>query len=105
MILGLIFNIIFSIYLYSKCDNYKKHRLPQLLYTLVNILFNCISAYFMYKACQSCNGLWGFVLLFVISIVISIISTWLFNDSMKRMKVCLLGKVLNYEIDKMEKAK
>ena len=56
----------------------------------------------MYKACQTCNGLWGFVYLLVIGIVFTILSTWLFNDSMNRMTDCLFDKVLDYEINKIK---
>ena len=105
IILGFIFNIIFSVYLYSKCDNYKKHRISQLLFTIVNILYNSFVVYFMYKACQTCNGLWGFVYLLGIGIVFTIISTLLFNKSMERMKICIVDEAMKYGINTMEKAK
>ena len=92
IVLGFIFNIIFSVYLYNKCDNYKKHRISQLLYTIVNILYNGFVVFFMYKACQTCNGLWGFVYLIGIGIVYSIISMILFNESIGRMTICLLDE-------------
>ena len=105
MVLGLISNIILSIYMYSKCDNYKKHRVSQLLFTIVGVLYNCFTAYFMYKACQTCNGLWGFVYLLGIGIVFTIISTLLFNKSMDRMKICIVDEAMKYGINTMEKAK
>ena len=91
MVLGLIYNTIISVYLYSKCDNYKKNRVSQLLFTIFNVLYNCFTVYFMYKACQTCNGLWGFVYLLGIGIVFSIISMILFRKSMERMAKCSLS--------------
>ena len=98
MVLGLIYNTIISVYLYSKCDNYKKNRVSQLLFTIFNVLYNCFTVYFMYKACQTCNGLWGFVYLIGIGMVFSIISMILFRKSMERMYVCVLD-----EFKKLEK--
>jgi len=93
--LGLIYNILMSIYLYNTCDNYKKNRVSQLLYTIVNVLYNCFTVYFMYRACKTCNGLWGFVYLIGIGIIFSIISMVLFRKSMDRMIVCLFDKLEN----------
>ena len=97
MVLGLIINIFMSLYLHSKCDNYKKYQISQLLYTIVNVLYNCFTVYFMYKACQTCNGLWGFVYLIGIGIVFSIVSFILFNESRKRMMVCLFDEMVKMD--------
>ena len=91
MILGFIYNIIMSIYLYNTCDNFKNNRGSQLLFTIVSILYNCFTVYFMYKACQTCNGLWGFVYLICIGIVFTIISMILFRKSIERMAKCSLS--------------
>lgn len=95
IVLGLIYNTIMSIYLYNTCDNYKNNRLSQLLFTIVSILYNCFTVYFMYRACQTCNGLWGFVYLIGIGMVFSIISMILFRKSMERMYVCILDEFKN----------
>ena len=95
MVLGFIYNTILSVYLYSKCDNYKNNRVSQLLFTIVGVLYNCFTVYFMYRACQTCNGLWGFVYLIGIGMVFSIISMILFRKSMERMYVCILDEFKN----------
>ena len=56
-----------------------------------------VPVYFMYKACQTCNGLWGFVYLIGIGIVFSIVSFILFNESRKRMMVCLIDEMVKMD--------
>ena len=53
MVLGFIYNIIMSIYLYNTCDNYKNHRGSQLLYTIFNFKCrNSLIEIFCWQGCQ-----------------------------------------------------
>ena len=83
LVIGIISSTLMSIYKLFEDNSISKLQLT--IYSILSIGWSLITLNFMYTACYICNGLRGFFLLLVISIIVNIIMLMLFKDIVKKM--------------------
>jgi len=83
LVIGIISSTLMSIYKLFEDNSISKLQLT--IYSILSIGWSLIALNFMYTACYICNGLRGFFLLLVLSIVVNIIMLVLFKNIVKKM--------------------
>tara|TARA_B100001093_G_C26730887_1_gene972211 strand:- start:132 stop:539 length:408 start_codon:yes stop_codon:yes gene_type:complete len=83
LVIGIISTSLMSIYKLFEDNSISKLQLT--IYSILTIGWSLVGLNFMYTACYICNGLRGFFLLLVLSIVVNIIMLMLFKNVVKKM--------------------
>ena len=91
--LGIVLSTGLSIYKLVKNDTYS--RLQLTLYTLLSVGWNLIALRFMYSACYICNGIRGFMLLFILGIVVNSVMLLFFGKIVNEMVFAFENKNVN----------
>ncbi len=83
VVIGIISSTGISIYQLFKDENTSNTKL--ILYTALSLGWSIIALYFMYTACYICNGIRGFILLFVLGIIVNLIMLLFFKETISQM--------------------
>ena len=83
VVIGIISSTGMSIYQLFKNKNTSKLKLT--LFTALSLGWNIIALKFMYTACYICNGIRGFILLFVLGMIVNFIMLLFFKETVNEM--------------------
>ena len=87
VVIGIISSIGITLYQLFMNENMSKDtsKLKIILFTTLSLGWSIIALHFMYTACYICNGIRGFVTLFVIGIIINFIMLTFFKETVNQM--------------------
>lgn len=91
--LGIVSVTGLSIYKLVRNDTYS--RLQLTLYTLLSVGWSLIALRFMYSACYICNGIRGFMLLFILGMVVNSVMLLFFGKIVNEMVFAFENKNVN----------
>ena len=83
VVIGIISSTGMSIYQLFKNKNTSKLKLT--LFTALSLGWSIIALNFMYTACYICNGIRGFILLFVLGMIVNFIMLLFFKETVNEM--------------------
>ena len=83
VVIGIISSTGISIYQLFKNKNTSKLKL--MLFTALSLGWSIIALHFMYTACYICNGIRGFILLFVLGMIVNFIMLLFFKETVNEM--------------------